>query len=1116
MGELFLGRYQELTTFSEEFARFLSEARAEKPQVFLVSGRGGIGKSALVRRMRELAEDLARSCYYELDLDWHLIRSEHFADQNSLTNQGDPRAIYVAINQQIRFPAWNPAKNALSKVLREIDSALSHAEKLASSPKRLPLSSDGVLGDLVQAAGTIASKTVDPSGTTQAVLGPLARLGSRIPGAISELLLSGMRNSYSELLRKPESRLAIGLGQALETASRQRPLLIAFDSYEIVDEADLFLRLVIQHAGPKVLWILSGRRDLWEFGAPSPNGQIKGFAEDKRFETYRFDLEGFARQHVQTFLKVTAPQRLQPTEIELDRVIRATMAIPLAVKMASQIWKSSGRIEDIESDTGTAADGIVNKMVACYRLQCLLRPLDGKILDALVLAENDSSLLYAMIRPEASNDEDYQASIHQFRRRHSALFLDGIEPRLHDEPARFLAFAIRGSDDERRRVRPLNILAIDALRRRLSELVEQADSLEELCDEPAYLDGSARMLDHLIWAGSVGSSGPGPRAWTWLLKRYVEGMAYSNAFRNRLLGVAQKWQAYLPASAIQKKISRLVNLEREPLDLAARCDRLELVSTLSERVDENLIPERFEEERAGILIIESAYIGIVRGELSAALRDLESHFISDSGVRPPGRLASQVAQAIDFAFHKRGDSRRGLRATALAMNLDPKNYQARREHGTNYQTIKKYEKAFSYHFEVYKLIPKDFANLREMGTDCALAGKYLEAEGWLLKALHENAEDSATWRTLGTVRRNLGQLDSSKECLLRAVNFSPHDAISHMELGTTYADQDDLPSALRHHSLARDLNPEDAATWRELGNDYRALKNFAQAKSLHEHALSLDYHDSQSWRELGTDFSLMKDYRAAADCHQAAVEDDPADPIARAHLGMDYLFNKEYTQAIGHLTKALDLDQKNLAALVNLAYCRMVLGETKEAEADFRLAIDSKFSVPNAFCLWSLMLYRQRNYRGALQKIQSALTTRPGYFRYILFDHAIRRLVPDLKTEPDERSINIVHRELEASPGQHLLEEAEWLALSGRPNKKVFAKLEEATATIPNNAVYARFRPAFEGLRSDPRFIELTEDAPGSSWDDYPHNSQTRMNFRSEERRFRNHRQFVLLCLERR
>ena len=61
----------------------------------------------------------------------------------------------------------------------------------------------------------------------------------------------------------PALRLGLALGHDLRDLARNFPLLICFDTYEEIDEADRLLRIVMGAAGARVGWVLARRDNLW-------------------------------------------------------------------------------------------------------------------------------------------------------------------------------------------------------------------------------------------------------------------------------------------------------------------------------------------------------------------------------------------------------------------------------------------------------------------------------------------------------------------------------------------------------------------------------------------------------------------------------------------------------------------------------------------------------------------------------------------------------------------------------------------------------------------------------------------------------------------------------------
>src|SRR5690606_12775166 len=71
-----------------------------------------------------------------------------------------------------------------------------------------------------------------------------------------------LSDDHYEYLLNPHDQLARAQGRGLNRVARRKRLIVVLDSYEIVDRVDLWMRVVIRSAGPRVMWIISDRNDL--------------------------------------------------------------------------------------------------------------------------------------------------------------------------------------------------------------------------------------------------------------------------------------------------------------------------------------------------------------------------------------------------------------------------------------------------------------------------------------------------------------------------------------------------------------------------------------------------------------------------------------------------------------------------------------------------------------------------------------------------------------------------------------------------------------------------------------------------------------------------------------
>ena len=172
------------------------------------------------------------------------------------------------------------------------------------------------------------------------------------------------------------------MGQGLREIAKRKRLLLVLDTYEIVDVADIWLRLVMKAAGPRLIWILSGRNDLAR-SRPFGKSYLLGYESEFGTHLLAYDLPELALADVRAYFADRVPER--PLDDETAPVIsQATRGIPLVVVEAAEMWAKGRSLAEIAGDSGQAvpAHQIVAQMTARYLLH--------------VVAEEDRQALYAL------------------------------------------------------------------------------------------------------------------------------------------------------------------------------------------------------------------------------------------------------------------------------------------------------------------------------------------------------------------------------------------------------------------------------------------------------------------------------------------------------------------------------------------------------------------------------------------------------------------------------------------------------------------------------------------------------------------------------------------------
>ena len=413
---LFLGRSFEQRQFEElltELSRAPKRHERTWPHVVIVHGIGGIGKTTLATRLRNIANGPAYRDEYEVvSVDWADVRSR------------DP-AFGVRPG-----PSFEAVLDKLEQECSRSDRLGRHLEQYRRLRLRIASVRAGVnrmvdrLGDTQP--GTAIGRSAKLLGSALQVgevlgvppgVGEAAQAAGAGADALSALWKTGeswLRDRLDpgdyELLVRPLDVSAFARG--LAKAASRRPVVLLVDACEIVAPVGPWLRVLMRESGPRVAWLLFGRFEADPLGSaaeldrssgPVPGGRLSeldAYRKDVPGDKLRlFELGAFDAGMLCAYFSKAAPQR-PIDDAGLGRLLTVTAGIPLAVRLAASLWDRGMPIEliadpvPISANRRTVVEGMTKRF--------LLHLSDDDFISAMMIGRRSRGWLSSFTRTTRS------------------------------------------------------------------------------------------------------------------------------------------------------------------------------------------------------------------------------------------------------------------------------------------------------------------------------------------------------------------------------------------------------------------------------------------------------------------------------------------------------------------------------------------------------------------------------------------------------------------------------------------------------------------------------------------------------------------------------------------
>ncbi|MCJ7531336.1 MAG: tetratricopeptide repeat protein, partial [Anaerolineales bacterium] len=805
-GKPFVGRMDEQKGFRTALLGMLNPPHGEtQPYICLIYSDGGMGKTTLARRFRDIAEteQPLEGEFQILWVDWEdesQLSSALQVGRENIT----PETVFDVIHTVSIRQDWGRYFTAYQDMLKKREKAEMEAVKaLESSGERDELAafrgaSVSALAKLVRTNLPAIGKTGETLVQTflDAGIKVSAEQAAHLRTMLETRLRARLKPDQFNTFLYPHEQLALSLAKDLKKIASQRPLILFLDTYEIVDHCDHWLRKVIQVAGPKILWVICGRNDLEHSHSTGTTYDFKGYAEEFQYRLITFDIYQLTLEDLHNYFAARVPQRVLD-DGAAEVICRATRGIPLAIEVAADLWAKGIALEDIGGDTRdtTPHKEIVAKMTAQY-LRHGVAEGDRVAIYALTLARGDIEVLRAMLRPADEKDFNLEVVLQRMARDYASVH--AAEARLHDEPAVFfrkhLQNEIRRTSDE---IQTLNRRAETVLRARLTKWEEQISLIEERCVDEDWIKAALSLTDHLFWLDET-------KAWQWLILRYVEGLVYNRDLVFGLLEIASGWKDTLSRHG-QNRLEAL-KTSGTASELSTMLDELEYLARLG------WLDRDGGEERRAIINLLRGYLSFNDENYQETLVQFER---AEKDLPTNGKkLKTMLGEAL---YNLAGSFLWPQGQTNAVCSTEA-------EHILH---------------KVVAWLPEKPRGWYRLGTTLSLTGKLTEAIQAYNQAIALDPKYATPHYGLGHVYSDQGRYEEAIQACQQAIALDPKFAYPYNGLGNVYRNQDRYEEAIQAYKQAIKFDPKDCAAMigiagasKQLGDDKQASKYIERARTL--------------------------------------------------------------------------------------------------------------------------------------------------------------------------------------------------------------------------------------------------------------------------------------------
>jgi tetratricopeptide (TPR) repeat protein len=975
--DVFAGRRGFLRCFRESLFALATDQKESKgfkgkrqkdfqvsfPQLFMVCGEAGWGKSALVRRCIALAAEVEAETKKEfktivVDFDDPLFTRNILPFTPRMMVQY-LHAVLVdpSLNLEDCFSEYASVEQRLEKVIAGVN-ALHRDEWLSATDNDEPV--DFTEGPAQKAALHTADAVNGAS--------PHARTARQEAEAAFLRWLREKKRLPEEdcdLFENADFRLTKALVSGLQALSADRPVVLAIDNLERVANPLVveWLRTVffgqLFEKKNRVAAVVSCRDNLLRF--------YRNFFPEEVLSAVSLDDLPLCRLDID---ECNEALRLGLSAETVAAVEEATGGVAMVVRDLFTYAKS-GTVPADMLDAAGNAETMRDKMttvVARFLAAQTDERTKARVVHLAMLGRADAGLLAALWNVSAS-----ETGAEMLRLSEKFPFIE--EKAMHNGVSllfrgHLIGWLAKASSPYAGVIKEFGQAAVAYYNDQLSQLVTAIPAPDKRFVDDRFEEALLGSIRTLLWHdhAKLKSVIPGT---------FLECLLYNQVLAGRILAAAEEFAAALKpdlAGLFNILSSGLLAAEGQPLFGGEKPAPAEL-SMLSalEIAAGTLTPQQ-----QAILRLRAASCACRALDYQRALDELEKceHFADESDLFCQALVEGYCGAGS--AFYAAEKYEMSTKAFGKAAEIRPGLFDAWYCLGSSYAALKRHAQAEDSFTKAAACRPESFEAHNALATERFAQKKYGDAAASYAKAAGLNPGAAETWHMLGLSHAALSRSAEAVEAYRKAIAISAGDAALWFDLAESQGAVGSAGDSIASCRKALELNPSLQKAAVLLGRQLSAAGNFPEAAKAFETAARLSPKDETVWYSLGCAQLESGDAKKAVQSFAKATDINKDFADAHNKSGLALFREKDLDGAVAAYKKAVKADPAHFEAYLNLGSAHVARKELEKALTAFTKAADIKPDLDAAWYNAGLVCSDLGRFGDALEPLSKAAALSPA------------------------------------------------------------------------------------------------------------------------------------------